>query len=100
MPNTTDLLDAGPGHLTSDQRAELRAALVAERARLERFMPAEEEVVDGVLADAQYMAVLSALQRLEDGTYGICTRCHAQIPFGRSIVLPESEYCVACGAVR
>lgn len=102
--------------LTAAQLRELEETLVAEQARLERLVPREvhrnadgpaREAIHDVgdelfpvapLADARLDAVHSALQRLRTGSYGVCTRCHSSIPFGRLIVMPESDHCVGCHA--
>lgn len=104
--------------LTSAQLRELEETLVAEQTRLERFVPrevhqhadraigvaaAERDAGDELfpvtpMADARLDAVRSALQRLKEGTYGVCTRCRSAIPFGRLIVMPESDHCVGCHA--
>lgn len=94
--------------LTHEQLDELKDTLLAERKRLERFMPSEvhrnadgaqsEDVyVPQTQTDARHHAVLEALRRLEEGTYGICTVCRGTIPYGRLIVMPESDHCVGCG---
>lgn len=36
----------------------------------------------------------SALQRLDDGTYGICAACGEPIPEGRLEIRPWARYCV------
>ncbi|MFC7535584.1 TraR/DksA family transcriptional regulator [Actinoplanes sp. GCM10030250] len=41
-----------------------------------------------------------ALQRMSQGTYGICERCHQAIPLGRLRELPEASFCVPCHQVR
>lgn len=107
--------------LTSSQLRELEAALFGERLRLERFVAPESvtaeishdrEVTLGGMpvpgaadepfaptprqADARVQAVDDALARIRNGTYGTCTRCGSAIPFGRLIVLPESDHCVGC----
>lgn len=86
--------------LTATELAQLERALVAERARLERFLPRD---LDGAAAhagdDVRLQAVVEALQRLRDGRYGTCARCGGTIPFGRLIVLPESDHCVRCGGI-
>ncbi|MBO2462367.1 TraR/DksA family transcriptional regulator [Actinomadura violacea] len=38
----------------------------------------------------------SALQRLEDGTYGRCEGCAQPIPAGRLEILPYVRFCVKC----
>ncbi|HPD61422.1 MAG TPA: TraR/DksA C4-type zinc finger protein, partial [Thermodesulfobacteriota bacterium] len=37
-----------------------------------------------------------ALERLDEGTYGICEECGAKIAEGRIKVMPFARYCVAC----
>ena len=38
----------------------------------------------------------SALQRLDEGSYGICERCAEPIPWERLDVLPMSRLCTPC----
>ena len=38
----------------------------------------------------------NALQRIEDGSFGICTICECQIPEDRMIEVPNATKCVAC----
>lgn len=37
-----------------------------------------------------------ALRRIEDGAYGTCEACQAQIPKRRLEVFPAARYCVTC----
>jgi len=37
-----------------------------------------------------------ALERIEDGSFGLCDRCGCKIPKGRLKVMPFSTTCVAC----
>ena len=37
-----------------------------------------------------------ALERIEEGTYGICEECGAKIAEGRVKVMPFARYCVTC----
>jgi DnaK suppressor protein len=110
-------------HLTPTQLSELEDILNAERVRLERLLPPDgEDTQDAPEFDeesngyappvigpdslshetgrlqAQRAAIADALQRLREGMFGICSQCHGPIPFGRLVVLPESERCVGCGA--
>jgi len=41
-----------------------------------------------------------ALQKLEEGTYGICDRCGRLIPEARLEARPWSVLCVDCAAIR
>jgi RNA polymerase-binding transcription factor DksA len=40
--------------------------------------------------------VEAALERIEDGLYGVCTECEAKIPKARLQVLPHTPHCVKC----
>ncbi len=37
-----------------------------------------------------------ALEKIREGTYGICEMCGEEIPKGRLLVLPWTPYCVKC----
>lgn len=41
-----------------------------------------------------------ALERMDDGTYGVCEGCSAAIPLERLRALPHSTLCVDCAAQR
>ena len=41
-------------------------------------------------------AVAEALQRIEDGTYGVCIDCENKIPVKRLEVFPAAKRCVQC----
>lgn len=47
-------------------------------------------------AEAQLGRVRAALVRVEDGTYGKCTRCGIDIPPERLEYMPETPFCVNC----
>ena len=40
--------------------------------------------------------IRAALDRLDAGTFGLCTRCGAAIAAGRLEVLPHAETCIDC----
>lgn len=40
----------------------------------------------------------AALQRLEEGTYGICARCENEIAAERLEALPYATFCITCQA--
>ncbi len=42
----------------------------------------------------------AALGRIEDGTYGICSRCSSTIPPERMEVRPISRMCIRCKSAR
>lgn len=41
-------------------------------------------------------AVRAALARVRAGTYGVCTRCGAEIPPARLSAMPTATLCIAC----
>lgn len=59
---------------------------------------AGDEVLEGLgvqgLKEAQQ--IKAALQRIEDGTYGICVRCEEEIPEKRLELLPHTPLCASC----
>jgi len=40
--------------------------------------------------------VRRALDRFEDGTYGVCARCSADIPAARLEAMPTATLCITC----
>ncbi len=48
--------------------------------------------------ERQRSAVLAALHRLEEGTYGQCVDCDKPVPEGRLEARPDASRCVACQA--
>jgi DnaK suppressor protein len=50
--------------------------------------------------DAMRADVVRALEKLDDGTYGICDRCGALIPEARLEARPWSVLCVTCASAR
>ena len=42
--------------------------------------------------------VMRALEKLDEGTYGVCDVCHAAIPGARLEAMPDSVLCITCAA--
>ncbi len=42
--------------------------------------------------------VESALERLEDGVYGMCVECGAKIPKARLNAIPYASHCIRCAS--
>jgi RNA polymerase-binding protein DksA len=57
-----------------------------------------DEVVDAIGNEtAQSIRVLqAALNRIEDGSYGLCDNCGKEIGEGRLTAVPEATRCVNC----
>jgi DnaK suppressor protein len=45
---------------------------------------------------AELVAIDDALQRIADGSYGLCVQCGASIPTARLHAQPTAERCTAC----
>lgn len=58
----------------------------------------EQERVATVRADLEALLkeVEAALTRMDEGTYGICQRCHCPIPEERLEAIPHVQFCVEC----
>lgn len=79
--------------LSRQQLSNLALDLRRELARLERaFGPAH--------ASDERDAVMEALQRIDDGSYGICLRCTRSIAHERLDVMPATRFCVACAGAQ
>lgn len=71
--------------LTRCGRAPLRGGY--ERAALNALIAAaRRDVTD----------TAQALQRISQGTYGVCERCRNDIPVGRLRTAPQARFCVPC----
>jgi len=58
----------------------------------------DREIAIREVVDGQRQEVAAALARLDDGTYGTCVDCGAQLPDERLDARPEAARCVACQA--
>jgi DnaK suppressor protein len=58
----------------------------------------DPHVLDILLSAAQQAIVetAQALQRMSEGTYGVCQDCRSLVPLGRLRVMPHARYCTRC----
>jgi len=56
----------------------------------------ERDLTLSAQAVATIEEIDAALQRMKDGTYGICEKCHQLIPRARLRALPYARLCVSC----
>ena len=75
--------------LTRAELADLAMELRHECARVERAL------APGETSDELH-ELLQALQRIDDGRYGLCVGCGRRIPHGRLLVMPATQTCVSC----
>lgn len=59
-----------------------------------------KEVLDALGNEAtnELAKISAALQRMDDGTYGICTACGTEIDSRRLNARPYSSKCIACAS--
>lgn len=78
-------VEASAAHFEPTQDA--RGQVAAERA-LELTLDEHES--------AELRAVQAALQRIENGTYGLCSDCGVAIAPARLHAAPQAERCIGC----
>lgn len=115
----------GQSRLSAERLEMLRREILGELERLERSMRVTDEGLRPVELDPGAVgrlsridelqnqaltqnlrereqlklgALLEALRRLENGTYGLCAECRSEIPVDRLEVFPETSTCVDCSA--
>jgi len=62
--------------------------------------PIDKEVILDNKEEAIRRAVMEALARIDEGTYGKCLRCQGQIAPPRLEAVPYAPYCVECERQR
>jgi RNA polymerase-binding transcription factor len=66
----------------------------SDNARLHEDLELQVSLVR--LSESRLTAICDALDRLEQGRYGICEQCGDGIPFGRLRAIPMASFCVDC----
>jgi DnaK suppressor protein len=79
---------ARPRDLEQDTVGRLSRVEALQNAGFTKNLEAREK--------AQLEQILSALRRLEDGSYGACNGCGVPIPFERLQIFPETLACGTC----
>lgn len=112
------LSSGGRGHMEQSDFNEYQEILQTLRQGLEQQLRKREEIavennpdtLDQVqhaadrelaisrleLDSSRLKSVREAIQRIEDGTYGTCLRCDAEISPKRLRAVPWTEYCLKC----
>src|SRR5215211_177169 len=84
---------------TSAAEFESQLSILREELDQQRRFRSDRLEVNRLLtlaAESALSEIDSALQRLEEGSYGICERCAEPIPLERLEVLPMSRLCTPC----
>lgn len=84
-----DLSAAREGDNSDDEHDPEGSTLAFERSQADALLSQSEE---------RLIAIAEAVARLDDGTFGICTRCGNPIPEVRLEVRPYAPTCVACAS--
>jgi RNA polymerase-binding protein DksA len=79
-----------------DQAAEALAVPGDEMDRAKSMLDVETHASLIARAEDQLLQIDSALQRVDDGRYGICVKCGEEISLARLEALPFTPYCVDC----
>lgn len=98
----TRLLAEQAGHLDGLSRAEHARELLLQDGDDAPQRDADREV-DLARSDREVVALAdidAALLRLQQGSYGRCADCDAEIPHARLALQPAALRCVACEALR
>ena len=64
---------------------------------------ARDREINFILTDrdrGKLQAIEDALERVEEGSYGICESCESEIAEGRLVAMPFTRLCVQCQAER
>jgi len=58
----------------------------------------EKSINESVLANARIRLkkIVYVLTKLDSESYGLCSICEEEIPYGRLCIVPESTICVNC----
>lgn len=60
------------------------------------YISLEKDVAIKAIEREQLEQINQALQRIDDGSYGLCKDCHEPIPQERLEILPYALLCVRC----
>ena len=109
--------------MLSQECAEIQEILLAKREELaNRLERIKDNLIGGHSADSQEQAqelenaevmdalgnetqaelshIARALDKIKDGTYGICVTCDEEIPIARLKAYPFAERCIRCATVE
>lgn len=89
--NTEGTWDSTHPQFNSDDNLDLENETDEVEAYVNR-LPLEQNF------EKRLEAIKKALERIKDGTYGICITCGKPIPEKRLEVMPEADRCLDCQA--
>ncbi|MET9272124.1 TraR/DksA C4-type zinc finger protein [Kribbella sp. NPDC003557] len=78
-------------HERNTRLAQVNAMEADKPNANEDLVKAQTTAIRMVLAEID-----AAVERVQDGSYGVCHGCQERIPVGRLEILPYVRYCVRC----
>jgi len=103
LESLVELLRQQRNHFLQEyRRAEENLEAIAEEreSELEEHAQEEQSALYLTRHDDQTLQAVkeidAALQRILDGAYGVCEKCHKAIPLARIKALPATRFCKAC----
>jgi len=81
---------------TSDREEILIENAAEDFDRLQQQMNREVAIRNLDRESKLLKEVQAAINRVEEGTYGVCLRCEEEIPEKRMKAVPWAAYCVGC----
>jgi len=76
--------------------SQASATELAEHRGSENIVSRELATASAARAREVIRELDAALERMEQGTYGLCGRCRSAIPVARLEALPHARFCVRC----
>jgi DnaK suppressor protein len=86
-------LEGRAGRINADLAEPLSADFAEQATELQDDVPLEQQEA---LIERKMASIKAALGRINDSSYGICTRCGEQISFKRLNAMPEAALCISC----
>lgn len=103
LSRSVPMTDSAPRSSTSSELAMFRQSLAdAARTRNDQLDDIDPMEGDPVLRSQRdsLLQILKEIEaaeaRLDEGTYGSCTRCHESVPTARLEIRPWSTTCIDC----
>ena len=107
LKNARETLSDMKKQLLAEIRQDLKQGREASKDEgMDTYDLASEErerEINFILSDrdrGKLQAIEDALDRIDEGSYGICESCEAEIAEGRLVAMPFTRLCVQCQADR
>jgi len=96
LEETLEELQESIKYLTEASKPIAPSCALGRLTRMEAI--GEKGVNEAILSrsKARLIRLENALNRIENGSYGICIKCKKAIPEGRLEAVPEALICVSC----